>query len=96
MSLSEKFLLLRFKRVRWVPVLLSHDEQGHVIILLKYRKSIHCQIIKKYSTAGGASNPNANTATRLRKHLATSTQVLICRIDSLTLLNMYISTLKSI
>lgn len=35
-----------------------------------------CKVLKKYATSAGAKNPQAITNTKLRKHLATLTQVL--------------------
>lgn len=100
-SETEKILMNKFKRVvmrgkrgRGVPILISEDVQQHLDIILKCRAPffknsndylfgnpfsgqpiIGYRVLKKYATLSGAKNPDALTCTRLRKHLATLTQL---------------------
>lgn len=100
-SETEKILITKFKRIvikgkrgRGVPVLISKDVQEHVDVMLEYRNHVFrktnlylfgnpntgqpitgYKILKKYVTLCGAKNPDALTCTRLRKHLATLTQL---------------------
>lgn len=89
-----KRIVIRGKRGRGVPVLISKDVQEHLEIILKYRNNIlkepnnylfgnpksagpiiGYKVLRKYATLCGAKNPGALTCTRLRKHLATLTQL---------------------
>lgn len=91
---SFKRIVIRGKRGRGVPVLISRDVQEHLDVILKYRDGIltkpnnylfanprSCEpiigykVLRKYATLSGAKNPDALTCTRLRKHLATLTQL---------------------
>ncbi|KAJ8966533.1 hypothetical protein NQ314_003474 [Rhamnusium bicolor] len=102
-STTEKILLHKFKRIvirgkrgRGVPVLVSQDVQQHVEIMNQHRLNfVHVnnpylfampnnqiqsviygyKVLQKYAKQSGAKNPNALTSTRLRKHLATLTQI---------------------
>lgn len=105
-SETEKALMKLFKRIvikgkrgRGVPVLISRDVQLHLDLILKSRIELqkcentnYCnpylfgkpstkepiigyKVIQKYSLKCGAANPAALTCTRLRKHLATLTQL---------------------
>lgn len=91
---SFKRIVIRGKRGRGVPVLISKDVQEHLDIILKCRDDIShkannylfgnpnsdkpivgYKVLRKYATLCGAKNPDALTCTRLRKHLATLTQL---------------------
>ncbi|CAH1159979.1 unnamed protein product [Phaedon cochleariae] len=98
---TEKILLENFRRVvikgkrgRGVPILISPDVQENIKVLLDLRKNFinpknvyffanvgtlqpisGYKVLRKYASNCGAKNPNALTATRLRKHLATLCQV---------------------
>ncbi|XP_044752036.1 uncharacterized protein LOC123311961 [Coccinella septempunctata] len=100
-SESEKLLMNKFKRIvmrgkrgRGVPVLISLDVQEHFDIILSYRDKffkssndhlfgnpftdtpiIGYKVLRKYAILSKAKNPDALTCTRLRKHLATLTQL---------------------
>ncbi|KAG5863593.1 hypothetical protein JTB14_005010 [Gonioctena quinquepunctata] len=100
-SETEKILMNKFKRIvirgkrgRGVPVLISGDVQEHLDIILKYRHNcfqrpndylfgnpttggpiIGYKVLRKYALLCGAKNPDSLTCTRLRKHLATLTQL---------------------
>lgn len=90
-----KRIVIRGKRGRGVPVLLSVDVQRDIESLLKYRLNFvpktnpylfgkpnlntplcGYKVLTKYAKACGAKNPEAITCTRLRKHLATISQIL--------------------
>ncbi|CAG5038722.1 unnamed protein product [Parnassius apollo] len=64
---SFKRIVIRGKRGRGVPVLLTGEVQSDINLLIS--------VLKKYATASGARNPAAITTTKLRKHLATLTQM---------------------
>nr|CAI5826301.1 unnamed protein product [Callosobruchus analis] len=100
-SETEKCLMKSFKRIvikgkrnRGVPVLISKDVSKHLDIVLECRKEVineanlylfakpdseepilGYKVLKRYAALSGAKNPNALTCTRLRKHLATLTQL---------------------
>ncbi|XP_074029091.1 uncharacterized protein [Leptinotarsa decemlineata] len=89
-----KRVVIRGKRGRGVPVILSTDVQRHISELLKLRPNFlgvenpflfgkpGCstpiygyKVVAKYAVACGAKNPKSITCTRLRKHLATMSQL---------------------
>ncbi|CAH2002340.1 unnamed protein product [Acanthoscelides obtectus] len=91
---SFKRIVIRGKRGRGVPVLISKDVQDHLNLILECRDNIQTvsniylfgkpnsqepiigyKVIKKYASLCQAKNPHALTSTRLRKHLATLTQL---------------------
>ncbi|CAG9827006.1 unnamed protein product [Diabrotica balteata] len=99
---SEKLLMKRFKRIvirgkrdRGVPVLISPDVQEQIKIILNARNNFISQqnryffasvknndkpiigykVLSNYALACKAENPKALTSTRLRKHMATLTQL---------------------
>lgn len=100
-SETEKVLMNKFKRIvirgkrgRGVPVLISGDVQEHLDIILRCRQNIFkssndylfgnpmsgepiigYKVLRKYAILCGAKNPDSLTCTRLRKHLATLTQL---------------------
>uniref|UniRef100_A0A2A4JQQ9 Uncharacterized protein n=1 Tax=Heliothis virescens TaxID=7102 RepID=A0A2A4JQQ9_HELVI len=102
LSKSEQILLRKFKRIvirgkrnRGVPVLLSTDVQEDIDLLLTIRErfiprdnlylfarpgysTTMCgyKVLNKMAKECGAKNPDAISASKLRKHLATLTQVL--------------------
>ncbi|KAL4718947.1 hypothetical protein ACJJTC_005242 [Scirpophaga incertulas] len=102
LSKSEQILLRKFKRLvirgkrnRGVPVLLSEDVQADIDLLLSIRgkyipeenlylfarpgySTTMCgyKVLNKMAKECGAKYPDAISATRLRKHLATLTQIL--------------------
>ncbi|KAG5900205.1 hypothetical protein JTB14_008088 [Gonioctena quinquepunctata] len=52
------------------------DNNPYLFVLPSSTTSIYCyKVLQKYARACGAKNPNAITCTRLRKHLATLTQL---------------------
>lgn len=86
-------LVIRGKRGRGVPILLSPQMKTHFDMLLKIRdhfvssndfvfhtsgNSFFCgtKILQKYVKNSGVARPEAISATKLRKHLATITQLL--------------------
>ncbi|KAL4704338.1 hypothetical protein ACJJTC_019383 [Scirpophaga incertulas] len=101
-SSAEKYLVKSFKRIvirgkrgRGVPVLLSDDVQSDIDLLISVRSNYipdnnnylfakpGCQtplcgykVVAMYAKSCGAKNPKAITTTKLRKHLATLTQML--------------------
>ncbi|CAG5057612.1 unnamed protein product [Parnassius apollo] len=91
---SFKRIVIRGKRGRGVPVLLTDEVQSDINLLISVRRNYICEknyflfakpgsesilcgykVLKKYATASGARNPAAITTTKLRKHLATLTQM---------------------
>ncbi|XP_074035983.1 uncharacterized protein [Leptinotarsa decemlineata] len=89
-----KRVVIRGKRGRGVPVLLSKEIQEHSEVLLKYRykfisgnnlyffgqttsKEPICgyKVLEKYAKECGAKNHHAIISTKLRKHLATLSQI---------------------
>lgn len=86
-------IVVRGKRGRGVPILLSPDMRKHFECLLKIRGNFvttnkyvfhtsgsnfidGTKVLQKYVNKCGVANPHSITATRLRKHLATVTQLL--------------------
>ncbi|XP_072387629.1 uncharacterized protein [Diabrotica undecimpunctata] len=91
---SFRRIVIKGKRGRGVPVLVSKDVQEHLEMITKCRDlllktpSIYLfvnpkfdkpirgyEVMSKYAKLCGAKNPSALTCTRLRKHLATLTQL---------------------
>ncbi|KAK9876270.1 hypothetical protein WA026_012569 [Henosepilachna vigintioctopunctata] len=89
-----KRIVIRGKRGRGVPVLLSTDVQEHLKIIVSRRQEflkennpylfsnlnssepiVGYKILKKYAARCGAKNPEGITCTKLRKHLATLSQI---------------------
>ncbi|CAG9788289.1 unnamed protein product [Diatraea saccharalis] len=91
---SFKRIVIRGKRGRGVPVLLTDEVQADIDLLISIRQkyisnknqflfakpgseNTLCgyKVLEKYANASGAKNPTAITTTKLRKHLATLTQM---------------------
>ncbi|KAL4702579.1 hypothetical protein ACJJTC_016055 [Scirpophaga incertulas] len=91
---SFKRIVIRGKRGRGVPVLLTDTVQNDIDLLISVRRkyvsdknlflfakpgseNTLCgyKVLEKYAIASRAKNPKAITTTRLRKHLATLTQM---------------------
>ncbi|KAH9645932.1 hypothetical protein HF086_011394 [Spodoptera exigua] len=91
---SFKRIVIRGKRGRGVPVLLTDEVQSDIDLLISVRRNYISdkndflfakpgsegtlcgyKVLKKYASASGAQNPAAITTTKLRKHLATLTQM---------------------
>ncbi|CAI3083005.1 unnamed protein product [Diatraea saccharalis] len=91
---SFKRIVIRGKRGRGVPALLTDEVQADIDLLISIRQkyisnknqflfakpgseNTLCgyKVLEKYANASGAKNPTAITTTKLRKHLATLTQM---------------------
>ncbi|CAG9790220.1 unnamed protein product [Diatraea saccharalis] len=91
---SFKRIVIRGKRGRGVPVLLTDEVQADIDLLISIRQKYISKknqflfakpgsentlcgykVLEKYANASGAKNPTAITTTKLRKHLATLTQM---------------------
>ncbi|KAJ8932511.1 hypothetical protein NQ314_014603 [Rhamnusium bicolor] len=73
-----KRVVIRGKRGKGVPVLFSSDVQEHINTLLDVNSITHItgyKILSKHTINCGAKNPSSITSTRLRKHLATLSQL---------------------
>jgi len=82
---------IKGKRGRKVPVLITEDVKNSIELLLSKRPNDSkylfiknnstlpirgCDVLRKFSSACGAQHPRYLTSTRLRKHLATMSQIL--------------------